>query len=110
MLIIDIDFKHGQVLPDDQVSAFVDSYIERYKSWEPLIDVSMVVGSEIIVDAVRLAIIEGKINSDNVQFKNGDIYSTVNEYGKLEVKYLYPSAHIDISTKILMLNRDKVRM
>ena len=101
MLIIKIDLVHGQVVPDKQVMLFVAYYIERFNTWKHSVDIEVVVGSEIIVDAFRLAIVEDRISHMDIKFVGGDGKEyELNRYARC-LDNMCDSEHIDITSRII---------
>lgn len=91
---------HGQVVPDKQVRPFVASYIERFNAWKNSADIEVVVGSEIIIDAFRLAIVEDRISHMDIKFVGDGKEYKLNR-NAICLDNMYDSEHIDITSRII---------
>ncbi|GEM_PF-4281629 len=88
--------KYGIATTDFQAEEMADAICEAYKDTEQ--DVTYRVGNEAVVQAMRLAVIEGLISSEDLQFKFKDRLLKINDLGEIEN---FPEGFCDISTNIL---------
>ena len=65
-ITIEYDPKVGLVLPDGLIEEYVAKLISRIKNNEPIY---LIVGGELIIDYLRVAVKQGKIDCNDIIFK-----------------------------------------
>lgn len=87
MLIIFYDPEYGKTVPDKKIDAHINAVLSHFAWARPmakLTDWEDRVGSQVMVDAWRLAVKQGKIAHDEIQFKTDTSHSYVDKDGRLE--------------------------
>lgn len=95
MLIIEYDSINGEVVPDGCVQEWANKLIEKYGESG---DLTVVVGSVLMIDATRLLVAKGKLNREEVVYRFGDLNQSPDKSGMLRV---WPKGFCDFYTDIL---------
>lgn len=69
MLVIEYDSVNGEVVPDGCVWEWADRLVETHEEFG---DLTVVVGSVVMIDATRLLIAKEKLNHEEVVYRFGN--------------------------------------
>ena len=79
-ITIEYDPEIGLVLPDGLIEEYVNRIVRRIQNNEPMY---ITVGGELIIDYLRLAVKQGKIDCNDIIFKYKDEFIACNSDGRL---------------------------
>ena len=96
MITIIYDARNGIAIPDGQISDVVDSIVESGRMGR---DETHMFSTSIVIDALRLAVKEKRINHDQIVFSFNNQTIRVDPFGNLEQ---WPEGFCDLWTKILI--------
>lgn len=104
MITCTYDAVHGHTVPDGKVFEWVDETIELSK----IAKTQVFVGSEVIIDAFRLRIAQGKLSPKDIVFYHEGGAFEINEYG-VGKENMPPSFTCQLSCDILRTSIEKRR-
>ena len=96
MIKIIYDPKNGQTVPDKRVDSFVKQWISSNAYVDK--DIELRIGSEIIIDRFRLAILNEEIDINQIEVWFEDKHLVHNEYGVFKT---YPEGFCDTSVNFV---------
>lgn len=91
MITLEYDSMAGLALPEGKICDFVDQFITDNTGK----DVHLVYSQELILDYFRLAIVNNKLDHNNIVVKYQDTIIPIDKYGTLK-KWLMPSVTDDV--------------
>lgn len=95
MLIIEYDSVNGEVVPDGHVREWADGLVKEYKE---LGDLTVIVGSVLMIDMTRLLVAKKKLDREEVVYRFGDLDQSPDKNGMLRV---WPKGFCDFYNDIL---------
>lgn len=95
MLIITYDPIDGEVVSDGLIKNWADKIVEDYKE---VINMSITVGSGVMIDATRVLIMKKKLNYKEVNYRFKGLNLKVDKNGRLPV---WPVGFCDVYDNIL---------
>lgn len=103
MLIIEYDAVKGKVIPDGLVENWANEILKNYKKFE---DVSISVGSVLMIDATRLLVMRGKIDHKEMLYKFKKQFIKIDKYATLSsCPTGFCDAHLNILFKLIGWNK-----
>jgi hypothetical protein len=91
MITLEYDSMEGLALPEGKIKEFVTEYIAAHRDK----DVTLAYGQELILNYFRLAIVNNKLDHNNIVVKYQDTIIPIDKYGTLK-KWLMPSVTDDV--------------
>lgn len=99
MIIVEYNPTSDYVVPDAEVEKYVDDVLNYYKNTNPTVfGLKITVGSEIIIQAFRVAIKEGRISHNDIVFEYNGERLPPDSYGRL---CKWPKGFCSISLEFL---------
>lgn len=95
MLTIKYDPTSGKVISDGLIKDWADKVVEDYKE---AINMNITVGSGVMVDAIRVLIMKGKLNYKEIVFRFRGLDLGVDKNGRLSI---WPKGFCDVYDNIL---------
>lgn len=93
-LNIIFDDIHGLSVPDGKIAEFVDDTIEQLQ----LVDINLVIGSEMIMDCFRLRAVQDKISIDDIHIRFNDLEIKITDKGQFAP---WPNGFCDTGVKVI---------
>jgi hypothetical protein len=96
MIILEYDSMDGLALPEGKICDFVDQFIVDNNDK----DVHLVCSQELILDYFRLAIVQGRLDYNNILVQYQDETTTINSNGRLD-RWPMPTYCCDVLSQLL---------
>ncbi|ASD52008.1 hypothetical protein KNT64_gp056 [Pseudomonas phage PspYZU05] len=100
MITLVYDPMSGISMADGKMKMWVDSVAERNKE-EPDNELIITIGSDLLFQCFRIAVIEDKIHHDQIRLKVKDQFIPFNTYGNISEPRLMPDFQYDLVTEIV---------
>lgn len=98
MLIIEYDSVNGEVVSDGKVREWADRLVKVYKDRKSARNLTVIVGSVLMVDMTRLLVMKGKLNHEEIVYRFRDLDQSPDKYGTLRT---WPKGFCDLHNDIL---------
>lgn len=79
-IVIHYDPFDGYVVPDGRTEKLIDDLVEKYNSGQ---DMEVVFGNELPIYYIRLAVLKGKLDCNDVVFQYNDSLISIHKDGRL---------------------------
>lgn len=95
MITLVYDDMYGTVMPEARVEGWVNSFIDDHNGY----DVPITYGQELILNYFRLAIVEGRLDHNDIRVQYQDELISINEKGRLS-RWPMPDRLCDVLSKL----------
>jgi hypothetical protein len=96
MITLEYDSMEGLALPEGKICDFVDQFIVDNNDK----DIKLVYSQELILDYFRLAIVQGRLDYNNILVQYQDETTTINSNGRLD-RWPMPTYCCDVLCQLL---------